>query len=298
MDEKIKEDELKKQQELDAATPLNKFVRFQTLDRQMLHGLLWSPSSPTKKVVLYVPGMGGGFSCPNDLNTMARCFNEAGLSFMAMNTRTVCPTGILMLKFEDCLPDIEAAIEYVKSCGYDEIVLVGDSLGAVRIAYYLYRRKDTHVTAVVLLGAIVSPYSEAQMRWSQTEKEEFDDFLEAARMAIERGNGNQIMFFPNWAPGRPLMVSANTVINVFGRHEETAAGILKYVKAFNVPTLVLHGKNDQISLPENGETIYKHLPTGITREIVFVEADHFFPDPLHSKMYADAMIYWISGLNG
>ncbi len=268
-------------------------VRYPAAARLVLHGLLWKPEQATASTVVYVPGFGGGFAGPNDLNSFAAPLVAAGHAVLAINTRAVSPTGMVYAHFEDCLEDLDAALSFVRSRGYTSIVLVGDSLGGCRVAYYLAHRKEHGVAAVVFLGGIVSPYMEARFRWNETERACYDAFLETARRMIAERRGREVVSFP-WGGGRPLTVSAETLVNFFGTPSDGNTDVLSHAKAVTVPALVLHGSRDGISLPENAQIIHAALTEAPSRELLMVNADHFFMTEADAIAYAQPLANWIS----
>ncbi len=271
------------------------FVRYPTADGLMLHGLLWEPAESSPIAVVYVPGFGGGFAGPSDIGSFAACLTRAGCNMLAINTRAVSPTGMVFARFEDCIADIDAALAFLRNRGMSSIVLVGDSLGACRVAYYLANNAAEDVAGAVFLGGIVSPYAEAQMRWNDADRARFDAFLEAARSRIADGFGKEVVSFP-WGGGRPLTVSAETLVNVFGAPGDGNTHLPSHAGSVRVPALVLHGSRDAVSLPENASQIWEALAEAPSRELIMVDADHFFMSQADARAYADILVEWLGGL--
>ena len=261
----------------------------------MLHGLLWEPAESSSVAVIYVPGFGGGFAGPSDLGALAACLVEAGYAMLAINTRAVSPTGMVFARFEDCVADIDAALVFLRSRGMSSLILLGDSLGACRVAYYLANETADGVAGVVFLGGIVSPYVEAQMRWNDTERAHFDTFLAAARQKVAEGYGNEVVTFP-WGEGRPLTVSAATLVNFFGAPGDGNTDLTSHVQSVRVPALVLHGSRDAVSLPENARRIFEALTGAPSREQAVVDAGHFFMNQADGRAYAIPLVKWLGGL--
>jgi len=273
--------------------PPAEFVRYFTEDKMMLHALLWSPPEGSTIAVIYVPGMGGGFACPNDLNPLARTMIQNGYAFMAINTRSVNPPGIMFAKFEDCLQDLGAAVTYVRSRGFTQVVLIGDSLGGPRVSYYWTETKDPDIKAIIYLGAIKSPYLEAQLRWNEKERAHYDAFLEDARSRVAEGRGQDIMSYPWFKEMPPVMFSAQTFVNLFGSPDDSNASTLKYAPEITLPVLVMHGRQDSRSLPKNSEDIFEALTSVQRKDFVLVDSDHFFVAPPQSQAIGVAMVQWL-----
>jgi alpha-beta hydrolase superfamily lysophospholipase len=166
-----------------SAAPLAELVAYPTDDRVRLHALLWQPAGATKAVVIHVPGMTGGFVGPLDLNPVAAALTARGYAFMAVNMRTAGLHGMLLARFEDYEKDVEAAVRYARSRGFTDVALVGHSLGGPRIVYYWTRTREPSVRALVFSASIKSPYLEAQLRWNERERAEYDAFLQGGARA-------------------------------------------------------------------------------------------------------------------
>ena len=273
--------------------PLAEFIRFGTEDHMMLHALLWTPPQESKTAVIYVPGFGGGFACPNDLNPLAKTMISAGYAFMAINMRTVAPPGILFASFEDCVPDIDGAVQFVKTRGFTDVVVIGDSLGGPRTVYYWSKKKDSAIKALIFLGAIQSPYLEARLRWTEEECAQYDEFLQKARDCAAQGKGREILTYPAWFPGVPLTLSAQSFVNMFGAPDDCNVNFVKYGPEVTVPVLVIHGKRDATALPENSQAIFESLSAAPRRDFQLVDCDHFFVMAPDALKYGEALVKWL-----
>lgn len=273
--------------------PLAELVAYMTEDRQLLHGLLWLPPSKTGTAVVYVPGGPGGFAGPVSLNPIGRTLNDRGYAFMAVNMRTAGMNGFLFARFEDCVKDIGAAIQALRSRGFTDIVLVGDSLGGARAVYYWVESQEPSIKALVFLATITSPYMEAQLRWDEKERAQYDAFLQRARDLVKVGKGDQVLTFSSWHPNRPVTASALTFLNLFGRPDESDASIVKFGLAVTVPALVLHGTKDNIALPENAKAVHESFTASPRRDLRWVDGGHFLvPEPEAAK-YAEVLVGWL-----
>ena len=273
--------------------PPAEFVRFPTSDRMMLHALLWQPKKGGKTAAIYIPGFGGSFACPNDLNPVAEILTERGYAFFAMNVRTVVPPGIMYARFEDCVPDIDGAVQFLKARGFTHVVLIGDSLGTPRAMHYLKEKDEAAIEGLIVLGGIPSPYLEAQQRWDDDNKDRFDRFLDEARKAVKDGRERELLTFDDWFPGTALTLSAASFLNMFGPPGDSPADAVDSASAVEVPTLVLHGSNDTTSVPENARTIYTALTHAAKRDLVFVNCDHFFFTEAQARTYGTEIANWL-----
>lgn len=258
------------------AAPLAELVSMRTDDRVLLHGLHYRPEQQSHSVVIQVPGGPGAFYSMQDMSPLAEALNRNGYHFISMNLRTAGANGMLYAKFEDCLLDIAAAVKHAKDKGLTNIILLVPSLSAPRAFYYLAKSKEPAIKGLVLVGAIMSPYLEAQLRWSEGERAKYDEFLSRQRAAVKAGNGREIAAYP-WAGGRSWEFSAATWISVFGNPEESNASAMKYAKEITIPVLLIHGTKDDGSLPENSRRLQASLENAPSKELVMIDgADHMF----------------------
>lgn len=276
------------------AAPLAEFVRFFTDDKEMLHGLLWKPRLAAATLALYVPGLTGTFASPQDMTSFVGPLLAGGFAVLAINLRIVAPPGLVLSRFEDCVADIGAAVRYAASIGYTRIVLIGDSLGGCRCTYYWHMTRPGEVSALVLLASIPSPYQEARERWVPREAERFDRHLLLARQAIADGRQQQMLFYPEFQPGRGITLSAGTWVNTFGSPAESNASTVKFLPEVDVPVLVLHGRQDQIAVPRNAETMLAACVAAPRKDLIWVDGGHFFTTPEDALRYAVPLSAWLT----
>jgi len=276
------------------AAPLAEYVSYMTEDKVLLNALLWLPPGGTKTVVIYVPGMTGGFSGVHEINPAAEGLTSKGYAFLAVNMRTAGLHGMLFARFEDYVKDIDAAIRFAKSRGLTEVVLYGVSLGGPRIMYYWAQTRDPSVRALVFMGCIKSPYLEAQLRWNESERARYDAFLQGARDRVAQGKGNDVLTYTDWFPKFSVTLSAQTFVNIFGTLAESNASTVKFGPQITIPALIIHGLKDEIALPPNGQAIYDSLTASPRREIVWVEgAGHYLIKGVVADKYAEALATWV-----
>jgi len=142
--------------------------RIQTKDYLELHGLLHQPDKKTKTVLAHVHGMAGNFYENKWLDSVAEILTKNGIAFCPFNNRgnghittfvkrvgkkiSYPRIGNAYEKFEDCLIDIKAHIDFLEKQGFTNIHLSGHSLGAPKIAYYTAKTKDKRLKSVILLS--------------------------------------------------------------------------------------------------------------------------------------------------
>ena len=189
--------------------PRAEFLLYNIDEKLTLNALLFMPEQPTRSAVVYVPGMTGGFVGPNDYNPMAARLNEIGYALMVPNMRTAGLHGMLYANFADYVNDIAAAMAVAKGRGLDHIALFGTSLGGPRIINYWRKTRDPMVKALGFVASIMSPYLEAQIRFDAKKKADFDAHLAKCRALIKAGRGSEILTYPEWFPGRDMVLAAH-----------------------------------------------------------------------------------------
>jgi alpha-beta hydrolase superfamily lysophospholipase len=286
-----------KGKEVECGSTRPEFLRYETEDHEILQALLWPPEKKIKTAIVYVASATGGFIGLHNLVPLAEAITEKGFAFMAMNVRTLgFQNGWTFARFEDCVMDIGAAVRTAKSRGYEDLILVGHSLGGPRSMYYWVQTKEKSVRALVFMGSIISSYEEAHFRWTEAKKKEYDAFLERVRDLIRQGRGDEVLTFKDYfrPPVPPsLTLSARTFISIFGAPFECNAGTVKYGAQVNIPTLVVHSKDDEIAVPKNGEAIYASLTAAPRRDLIWVEGSHMLTSAEDSRKYGEVIANWL-----
>jgi pimeloyl-ACP methyl ester carboxylesterase len=274
------------------------FLRYKTEDQEILQALLWFPKKDTKTAVIYVPSATGGFAGQHDITPIAGAVTGRGFAFMATNVRTVgVPNGWTFARFEDCVLDVGAAVRYAKSRQFEDLVLVGHSLGGPRAMYYWVQTREPSVRALVFMGSIVSPFGEAQLRWPEGKRAEYDAFLQKIRELVREGRGEEVLTFRDYflPPVPPsLTLSAQTFVNLFGTPAECNASTVKFAAQVSIPTLVVHSTQDEIAVPKNAEEIYASLTLAPRRDLIWVEGGHMLAQAEDARKYGEVIGNWLS----
>ena len=130
-----------------------KLVRFHTKENIRLDGLLFEPNKKTNKIVINLHGTADYFYRQRYLDDVAEALANIGYGLLTFDNRGSHEDYNFIIErnneragtvviganneiFEDCLLDIEAACDFAKSKGYDQIILMGHSYGCNKIVYY------------------------------------------------------------------------------------------------------------------------------------------------------------------
>ena len=194
-------------------------LRFKTADSERLHGLLFTPPEDKSDVALvFVHGVAMNFYLP-PLSVFGQELAERGYHCFVINTRGhdwIARAGNLT-KFggsayenlEDCLPDLDGALDYLKEQGYRRFILIGHSLGAIKSIIYQGTRQRRDVIGVVSCSAPRQFYSERVARQAG-----FREVIEKAETMIAQGRDEELL--PVAVGSSRGIFSARTHVNKYG----------------------------------------------------------------------------------
>lgn len=107
-------------------------VKVKTSDGLVLHGLLTEPTEHTKTIVIHIHGSSGNFYGNNYFELLTNSVFDLGIAYLSTNNRGNhiyelekgnVYYGVSLEKFEDCVLDINAWIEFALNKGYENIIL-------------------------------------------------------------------------------------------------------------------------------------------------------------------------------
>jgi pimeloyl-ACP methyl ester carboxylesterase len=221
--------------------------RYAAADGERLHGLLFHPREELPQpdlALLMLHGVGSNFYTSH-LPLVAEALAGDGYHSLSSNTRghdyitrsggrdQIGGAAFEML--EDCLLDVDAALEYLKGRGYSRFVLVGQSLGSVKSVYYQGTRQRSDVVGVV-------SYSCPRLFYSSRVNQHpaFKQRLDEAQAMIDAGRGEELIWDTDSARSR--VFSARTYVNKYGPHDNF--DLRPYAAKLGVPFLAVAGSED------------------------------------------------------
>lgn len=183
-----------------------------TKDGLELNGIFFNPRKRKKKALLYIHGLSGNFYNPyNTLNTFAKKFDKFGFGLACFNNRghdTVAELrkqdrrkkrgykwltfGAAFEKFEDCIFDIEAGVEFLKAKGFSAVIIAGISTGANKVAFYFSKSHSQYAKAVILLSPVCDRLV-FKKDLGKDFKKKFTILLKKVRKMVSLGKGNELM---------------------------------------------------------------------------------------------------------
>lgn len=269
-------------------------VQATTSDGLHLNGLLSVPTKTSKKIIIHIHGMGGSPLLNSYYLAMHEQYPEAGFAFLATENRG---TGVITFfgseeggklignaleRFEDCVLDIQAWIDFAKKEGFDEIWLQSHSLGTSKVAFYLSEKRDEKIAGTIFL-------SPSDMIGLVHDKEGMKDhhvMLPKAKSLVKEGKGEQLIGHKLWGE---YSLSADTYLNFFDEGAKTAIFNFgdeslgwEIVKSISVPVLAMTGTKDDGIVPVmDAHSAMKKLEKELVhspriKTIVFENAQHGF----------------------
>jgi pimeloyl-ACP methyl ester carboxylesterase len=214
---------------------------FKTSDNERLHGLLFNPSEASDLALLFVHGVAMNFYLP-PLVTFGEELSGRGFHSFVINTRGhdwISRAGNLA-KFggsayenlEDCLPDLDAALDHLQQRNYRRFVLIGHSLGAIKSIIYQGTRQRSDVIGLISCSAPRQFYSERVARQAG-----FRELIEKAEAMIAAGRGEELI--PVGVGSTPGIFSARSHVNKYGRDDNNDCR--PYAKRIGCPLLAIVG---------------------------------------------------------
>ena len=215
---------------------------FKTADNERLHGLLFtSPSDDSDMALVFIHGVAMNFYLPplaifGQELTQRRyhCFviNTRGHDWIARVGNLTKFGGSAYENLEDCLFDLDGALNYLENRGYRRFVLIGHSLGAIKSIIYQGTRQRDDVVGIVSCSAPKQFYSERISR-----QPEFRETIERAETMVAEGKGEELMYVAVGAT--PGVFSARTHLDKYGKDDRNDCR--PYAKQLGCPLLAIVG---------------------------------------------------------
>lgn len=275
-------------------------VRFLATDGYKLAGLLYNPSPKTKKVTIYLHGNGYGsiFESVEKMNIFGTALNKNDIAFFPFNNRgsnmvrklkrdvdgveeeTKGGTAYEIIK--DCIQDIDGAIDYLKTQGFKEFYIIGESTGANKICVYNFYKKNNEISKVVLL----SGGDDTGIYFQTLGKEEFFRLLAKAKEEIKKGNGRNIMtevdfglswqsFYNTCDPNGDYNIFP--YIEYFTKEKISSKKLFREYETLTMPVLVVYGANDEYTygrVPEIIKVLEEKSNSVHFKGVIIPDTDH------------------------
>lgn len=178
------------------------FIILNTADGCFLPGLIQRTDKQTKSIIIFIHGSGGNFFKADYYNDMFEEFSYQGYDFMIPNNRgaeqfsrihrkktgetETIKAGNIYENFDESLYDISAAVNYAKEEGYTDIILLGQSLGTLKVQYYCEQVGD--INKVVLLSPV-----DMVSRFRSRVEEKYNELVNKSKELVAEGKGYEMV---------------------------------------------------------------------------------------------------------
>lgn len=233
-------------------------VQITTPKKYILNGLWFGPKK-AKKVIIFIHGLtASAFSMRSLVDALVEdktsvlTFNNRGFEqiggikrIRGRKTEWI-RAGAAHERFEDCVDDIQGAINFARRTGTKEIFLAGHSTGCQKSVYWA-AKKGKGVKGIILL-APVSDYAGARRRHG-TQK--LERTVAYARKLIRQGRPHELIPLSMWseelndAQRFLSLYTPDSVEEVFAYAQSKK--VPRTLQKVRIPTLVLWAENDEFS---------------------------------------------------
>jgi pimeloyl-ACP methyl ester carboxylesterase len=299
-----------------------------TTDKLKLPGLLFTPDKPTKKVAIWLHGMGdnGMFYNPKRINALGAALTDQGIAFLSFNNRGAHDKKTLSIQDDslpqaernfqggthyeliaDCVKDIDGAVQFLKDKKYTEFYLMGHSTGANKICVYNQRAAKNPFSKYVLAG----PGDDSGLFYKELGESLFTKTLAKAKELKKSGRGLAIMsedsgMYPFSAQSAYDIMNPNGDYNTFPFYEVATKrlgtkALFEAYRKIRIPTLTVFGENDEYAYTAGTVSdalimLEDNTYESIVNDCGFLTiqgADHGFHDA--EDAFARSVAGWLSG---
>lgn len=281
-------------------------VQVKTRDGLWLYGL-YLRADKNDTVFVNIHGTASNFYEEYFIEVFASIFLKKEVSILSTNNRgagvygAYQKSGAAVEKFEDCLTDIDAWIEFATGQGYKKIILSGHSLGTEKVAYYMNNGKYADKVALIVLLAPSDSYGSHRELNGKTNPRlvHIEELLKESENLIKQGHGD--MFLPRDAYGSHdgiMPKSAESFMNFLGPNSRLldalpfATGKLDAYSKIKIPILVVIGDGEEYTAIPIKNALELMVKENKNTEIHQIKnCDHDFQE--NEKELADIVLKFI-----
>lgn len=184
---------------------------------------------------------------------------------------------------ENAALDVDAAVDVLLRKGIDDIVLVGNSFGSVRISMFMRDRPSPAVRAMVHVAPTYD--LNTYLKQFSDMAPDYANHLEALRRAVKDRKGR----LPSPAADNPSRLETPPLFQTGYGRPQTAATLLNWwgpdadnnlsdiIAHFEVPQLLLGGTADRVATPERLEFLKESARSSARVDVItYADGDHYF----------------------
>lgn len=175
----------------------------------------------------------------------------------------------------DALDEIGVWVDWLKTKGVKDLVLLGHSRGGNQTAWFAAERPDPVVSGVVLVAPPTWNEADAKSAYKKRFATELDPVLKRAEALVAAGKGDEWMEDTDFLYCPEAKVQAHSFLSYHAPEPRMdTPSLLGDVK---VPVLVIAGTKDDVA-PDVAEKVEPYADGKRVRLEVIEGADHFFRD--------------------
>jgi alpha-beta hydrolase superfamily lysophospholipase len=237
-------------------------MRFRAADGFLISGLLVTNEYTRKEEILHIPvllqvhGLLGHFLARGTPRLLPHALLARGFNSLSINTRLafagqMTSRGI----FDDTIYDIDAAIELLTQEGFQNIYILGYSLGAEMVVYWAANHQHPLVKGIILEGAEFSLPDSRRKRWekwgsSPTYAEVYEQAKAILGADPYRAPDDEVFVVyqcsgPSREPIHSEIYTYKTWWFMIGPEAHNAM-THRHIAKINVPMLLLRGEHDPL----------------------------------------------------
>lgn len=275
-------------------------INFLTADNLQLHGLVYQHEN-NRKLAIFIHGAGDSnvIKMGSMLSILSSKLAIKNYDLMAFNNRGAGyvskvkkvnslgekigeqMAGMAYERITDCVKDIDGAIDWGSSQGYEHFVLIGHSTGANKTVYYLTEKaKNNKLVSQVFLLAGGDDITLQKSRLDNPSR-----YLKQITSRVEKDEGHLLVpegYFPGNHPisyaSLLELINEGSAYDIFpfGRYENDKKLFTRY-KKIQIPIVAMYGSKDfgTVVPVESALAILREINTN-TEVVMLKEADHNF----------------------
>ncbi|MFH1294943.1 MAG: alpha/beta fold hydrolase [Candidatus Aenigmatarchaeota archaeon] len=275
-------------------------VRLETSDDLELQGLLFK-ANRGRKAVIHIHGWTGNFYEDVFIDYIAKALTNDGMAFLTFNTRGSghvqeflkgvgkkrVMIGGSLERFEDCIKDIGAALNFMSKRGFKEFILQGHSTGCQKIVHYYNKTRDSRIRGLIFLEPTDDPPICSRFLGNR-----YNEALVYAKKMVMNGAPDRSM--PDWLPfgirlSAQKFLSMSDPTSTEGRIF-SYSGNLDEIRKIDVPVLAVHGAKTEYQ-DKPGEKLMILKKTVPDCETNLLDTNHWFSG--QEKRLGETIVNWI-----
>ncbi len=267
---------------------------FRTSDNERLHGaLLTPPNRRSDLALLFVHGVAMNFYLPPlfafgqelaSRNYPCFVINTRGHDWISRAGNLTKFGGSAYEMIEDCLFDLDGALEFLHRRGHRRFVLVGHSLGAIKSIIYQGTRQRQDMAGIVSCSAPRQFYSERVAR-----QPEYRELIDRAEKMVADGRGEELMHVAVGAT--PGIFTARTHLNKYGKDDRNDCR--PYAKKLGCPLMAIVGGGEPKFFHDYAREIVASAGAGASYKSV-EGGNHFYNR--HTSEVVEVIYRWLEQL--